>query len=135
MHKLGRHLVPPQFILRHLDTLELTTKQIDSIKQHMKEAQTQQVDLSFDIQRAISSLETGLKEQKNEAEVLKLADQVMALESKMKRIRLSLALRVKTTLTADQVKTARKFMKKRERRVRRKNRRWRNEETGGGEAR
>ena len=132
LHKLGRHLLPPQFILRHLDTLEVTPKQIDSIKQHMKEAQAQQVDLSFDIQRAISALESALKAQKEEAEVLKLADQVMALETKMKRVRLSLALRVKSALTTDQVKTARRLMKKRRRRLRDEGRRGRGKGRGEG---
>ena len=91
----------------------------------MKATQNKALDLEIDLNQAMGKLETLLKESKDQDATLAQADRVMSVESKLKRTRLALALKVKGLLTSDQLTTLKELKKKRrqKRRERRQGRR------------
>ena len=112
MDRLGKHLIPPHLVMRHMDKLNLNDEQIEQIKTVMKATQSQALDLEIDLNRAMGKLENVLKDSNDHDLILTHADQVMALESKLKRTRLSLALQIKSMLTSEQLKTVKKIKRK-----------------------
>ena len=104
MDRIGKHLIPPRLIMRHMDKLNLSEDQINQLKTLMKATQNQALDLEIDLNQAMGKLENLLKESGDQDVTLAQADRVMSVESKLKRTRLALALQVKRLLTSDQLK-------------------------------
>ena len=112
MDRLGKHLIPPHLVMRHMAKLNLSDEQVNQIKTMMKKTQGRALDLEIDLNRAMGKLENLLKESNDHTAILTQADQVMLLESKLKRTRLSLALKIKALLTSEQLKTVKKIKRK-----------------------
>ena len=98
-----RNLFPPELILSNQDALGLTDDQIAAIKKLLNDTHTKTLDAHVDLQRATERLTHATEPAKvDEAAALAAADQAMTLESQVKRLHLSLMIRIKNLLTEDQ---------------------------------
>lgn len=101
---MARHLFPPDLIMAHQDDLGLSDKQRAAIKAEVLKAQSRflewQWEMSEETQKMVGLLRaTPVDEQK----VLDQADRVMNIERNVKRTHLSLLVRLKNVLTAEQI--------------------------------
>jgi hypothetical protein len=74
---LGRYLIPPELVMTRSEQIGLTDKQRATIKSEIQKMQTKFIDAQ--------------------------ADRIMALEREIKRAHLALLVRIKNTLTAEQI--------------------------------
>lgn len=101
---IARHLFPPDLIMAHQEDIGLQESQRAAIKGEVLKAQPRflewQWEMSEETQRMVALLRaTPVDEQK----VLAQADRIMALERNVKRTHLSLLIRLKNILTAEQI--------------------------------
>ena len=101
---IGRNLVPPDLVMSHSEELGLTEKQRGVIKAEVQKMQAKFIDSQFDLQENTSRMAHLLQQQPvDEAKVLEQADKVMRLEREIKRAQLTLLIRIKNSLTPDQL--------------------------------
>ena len=101
---IGQQLFPPDLIMAHQEELRLQDKQRDAIKAEVLKAQPKftewQWEMSEETQKMVALLRmTPIDEEK----VLAQADRIMAIERNVKRTHLSLLIRLKNLLTAEQI--------------------------------
>jgi len=101
---IGRYLVPPELVMSESERIGLTDKQRAAIKSEVQRTQAKFIDVQWDLQEATGKMTTLLQQTPiDEAKVLELADRIMALEREMKRAQLTLMVRIKNVLTAEQI--------------------------------
>lgn len=101
---IGRNLAPPDLVMSHSDELGLTDKQRAAIKTEIQKMQAKFIDAQWDLQDNTSKMARLLQQQPvDEMKVLEQADKVMSLEREIKRAQLTLLIRIKNTLTAEQI--------------------------------
>ena len=106
-----KHFVSPEFIMRHQDDIGLTDEQKAYMKEQIQEAHAAFAGLEWDLQGAIDTMNNLMeKDAVDEKQILDQLDKVLDLENKIKRTRLTLVIRIKNKLTAEQL-TALKEMK------------------------
>jgi Spy/CpxP family protein refolding chaperone len=92
-------------VLSNQIALGLTDDQLQSLKSLLKATHDSTLDTQVALQRAVETLQRTLDSTRiDEAAALAAADQVMALETAMKKGHLGLMIRVKNLLTPDQQK-------------------------------
>ena len=102
---LGKHFFPPELVMQHQRGIGLTAEQRETIKHAVQTAQETFTDAQWDLQDAMQSMgELVNKEQVDEAEALNQLEEILALERQIKRAQLTLMVRIKNTLTAEQQK-------------------------------
>lgn len=101
---IGRYLVPPELVMSQSEALGLTEQQRAAIKGEIQKMQSRFIDAQWDLQEQTSRM-AGLLQQVpvDEAKVLEQADKIMSLERDIKRAHLTLLVRIKNTLTAEQI--------------------------------
>lgn len=105
---MEHNLFPPELVLMNQVALGLSTEQVDAIKKQVGDTHSRVLDAQVDLHRVTEQLHTALEPPKvDEAAVLALASQAMDLEKKVKTAHLTLMIRVKNLLTADQQEKAR----------------------------
>jgi len=106
--EMGHNLFPPELILMNQLALGLSTEQVTSIKKQVGETHGRVLDVQVDLHRVTEQLRAALENLKvDETAVLALASQAMDLEKQVKTAHLTLMIRVKNLLTADQQEKAR----------------------------
>ena len=119
---LERHFVRPKLLMKHQAKLQLTDVQKEEIKTAIKKAQSRSTDLEFALQEEVEKLVTIVSQPKvNKKKALAQSDKVMKLEAELKKVRLTLLIETKNTLTSEQLKQVadhRKKMKRRDRKQR-----------------
>ena len=101
---IGRYLVPPDLIMAHSQELNLLDKQRAAIKAEVQKAQAKFIDLQWDMKEETEKMVRLLQQTPaDEARILEQADKVMALEREIKKTQLSLLIRIRNVLTADQM--------------------------------
>lgn len=101
---IGRYLVPPELVMQHSAQLGLTDKQRTTIKNEIQKTQAKFLEVQWDLQEESGRMSQLLQQTPvDEAKVLETADKVMALEREMKRAQLGLLVRIKNSLTAEQI--------------------------------
>lgn len=97
-------LFPPELIMHNQDKLNLTSRQVTSIKDEMKAYQSSMVDIQWALSEAQTKLDNELsKERIDEDAALALVDSVMEAESDMKKSHMALLIRVRNILDAAQL--------------------------------
>jgi Spy/CpxP family protein refolding chaperone len=110
---IGRNLAPPDLVMSHSEELGLTEKQRSAIKAEVQKMQAKFIDSQWDLQENTSKMAHLLQQQPvDEAKVLEQADKVMALEREIKRAQLTLLIRIKNSLTPDQLAKLDAFRKR-----------------------
>ena len=101
---LARYLVPPDLIMAHSQELNLLEKQRAAIKAEVQKAQSKFIDLQWDMKEESEKMVRLLQQTPaDEARILEQADKVMSMEREIKKTQLSLLIRIRNTLTAEQV--------------------------------
>ena len=101
---IGRQLFPPDLIMAQSQKLHLDDKQRTAIKTEVQRAQSKFFDLQWETKEAGEAMAQLLQQTPiDEARVLEQADKVMALEREIKKIHLSMLIRIKNALTREQI--------------------------------
>jgi len=101
---IGRQLFPPDLIMSQASRLHLDEKQRTAIKNEVQRAQSKFLDLQWDVREAGEAMAQMLDQTPiDEARVLAQADKVMGLEREIKKIHLSMLIRIKNALTPEQI--------------------------------
>ena len=101
---LARYLVPPELIMTHSSELSLAEKQRAAIKSEVQKAQSKFIDMQWDMKEETEKMVRLLQQTPaDEARILEQADKVMSLEREIKKTQLSLLIRIRNTLTPEQL--------------------------------
>lgn len=101
---ISRYLVPPDMIMTHSQQLNLADKQRAAIKSEVQKAQSKFIDWQWDMKEETEKMVRLLQQTPaDEARILEQADKVMALEREIKKTQLSLLIRIRNALTAEQL--------------------------------
>ncbi len=101
---IGRQLFPPDLIMAQAQKLRLDEKQRTTIKNEVQKAQSKFFDLQWEAREASEAMAQMLQQTPiDEARVLEQADKVMGLEREIKKIHLSMLIRIKNSLTQEQI--------------------------------
>jgi len=100
---LQAYLFPPELVMQHQNDIQLKQEQKDLIIGIVEDAQKKFSRLQWDLQAEVGSMQKLLAEQKvNEMKVLEQLDKVLDDERQIKRVQITLMVRVKNVLTDDQ---------------------------------
>jgi Spy/CpxP family protein refolding chaperone len=103
VHDFADHLFPPELVMRHQRTLDLTDEQRSTIREHVRELQAQVLDLQWQLEDQQQALgELLAQDTIDEVAALQQMDQVLQLEQQIKRNHFRLLVDIKNTLTAEQ---------------------------------
>ena len=101
---IGQQLFPPELIMSQTQKLHIDDKQRATIKSEVQRAQSKFFDLQWELKEASDAMVQLLQQTPvDEARVLEQADKVMGYERDIKKIHLSMLIRIKNALTADQI--------------------------------
>ena len=101
---LARYLIPPDLIMGHSQELALQDKQRAAIKSEVQKAQAKFIDMQWDMKEETEKMVRLLQQTPaDETRILEQADKVMALEREIKKTQLSLLIRIRNVLTAEQM--------------------------------
>jgi Spy/CpxP family protein refolding chaperone len=101
---IGQQLFPPEMLMAQSQKLHLDDKQRTLIKTEVQRAQSKFFDLQWEAKEAGDAMAQMLQQTPiDEAGVLQQADKVMGYEREIKKIHLSLLIRIKNSLTKDQI--------------------------------
>ncbi len=93
----------PELVMQHQNVIALQEDQAEAIKKEVRQAQGQFTDLEWDLQAKMESFLSLLeKDRVDEEAALLLLEEILELESRIKRIHLTLAIRIKNELSAEQ---------------------------------
>jgi Spy/CpxP family protein refolding chaperone len=90
-------------VLENQLAIGLTEPQITSIKKLLNETHSRTLDIETDLRRAVEKLKQAIAPPRvDEGAALGLADQVLRLETEMKKVQLGMLIRLKSLLTEEQ---------------------------------
>jgi len=100
---LGNLFLPPDLVMSHQQAINLTDQQRQQIQLDMTDTQKKLLDQQFRLQSEVEKLQSLLKSIKpDEGKVLEEMDKVLGAERDIKRAQLSLMVKLKNSLTAQQ---------------------------------
>ncbi|MEA2336891.1 MAG: hypothetical protein QOE82_898 [Thermoanaerobaculia bacterium] len=101
---IGRFLIPPELVMSQSEQIGLSEKQRATIKSEIQKMQSKFIDAQWDLQEQTNRMTQLLQQSPaDEAKTLEQADKIMALEREIKRAHLTLLIRIKNALTAEQI--------------------------------
>jgi len=107
---MAEHFYSPQLVIKHAREISLSNKQKDKIKQSIKELEAASLDIKWELQEHAGDLiELVKQESVNEREAIATADALMNLETAMKKLQLTLLIRIKNLLTSSQKKNLERY--------------------------
>ena len=107
---LARYLYPPDFVFDHQQAIGLNDAIRQKIQDAVIEAQKKFMGLQFAMSKQTETLKGLLQPGNvNEDAVLKQTDQMLGIEREVKRIQLSLMIKIKNALTAEQQEMLKKI--------------------------
>ena len=100
---IAENLFPPELVMQHRQELGLTDEQRAAIKDEAIKASTRFSELQWQMQDEMETMDNLTKGSTvDEAQVLAELDKILNLERDLKRTQLTVAIRIKNKLTADQ---------------------------------
>jgi Spy/CpxP family protein refolding chaperone len=101
---IGRYLIPPELVMSQSEQIGLSEKQRATIKGEIQKMQAKFLDAQWDLQEQTGKMTQLLQQAPaDEARILEQADKIMALEREIKRAHLTLLVRIKNTLSSEQI--------------------------------
>ena len=101
---IGRQLFPPKIVMGHQEELGLQEKQRAAIRSEVHKVQSRFVDLQWQLSEDTEKMASLLRSTPiDEARVLEQADKVMAQEREVKKMQLSMLVRIRNLLTPEQI--------------------------------
>ena len=99
----GRNFFPPELVMRWQSEIGLQDAQRTSLTSALQQAQAKFMDLQWKLSAEGEKMGRLLQGTRvDEAQVLEEVDRILALEREIKRTQISLMVRIKNTLTAEQ---------------------------------
>jgi Spy/CpxP family protein refolding chaperone len=99
----GRNFFPPELVMRWQSEIGLQDAQRTSLTSALQQAQAKFMDLQWKLSAEGEKMGRLLQgTQVDETKVLEEVDRILALEREIKRTQISLMVRIKNTLTAEQ---------------------------------
>ncbi len=100
---VARALFPPELVMKYRQELNLDQNQSRAIKEAIQKAQAKFLDLQWDLQSEQQKLVQLLKAQPvDEVAALAQVDRLLSQEREVKKVQLSLLIRIKNLLSAAQ---------------------------------
>lgn len=100
---IKRFIFPPDLIMSHQDEIGLSAEQRRQIIAEVQQMEADLVPLRFEVGEVTKQMAELLSAPRvDEEEVLALADRIMGLEGEIKKRHLTLVIRIKNLLTAEQ---------------------------------
>jgi len=107
---MAEHFYAPQLVIKHAREINLSKKQKDEIKQSIKELEAASLDINWEMQEHAGDLIELVKQDSvNESEAIATADALMNLETAMKKLQLTLLIRIKNLLTSSQKRSLEQY--------------------------
>jgi Spy/CpxP family protein refolding chaperone len=101
--KLEKAFFDPQLVLQRARDIGLTPQQRQQIMEAVKKIQTELVPIQLDMaEPAVELLELVDQPQVDEAAAISRADKVLKIENEVKKLQMSLLIRIKNVLTKEQ---------------------------------
>jgi Spy/CpxP family protein refolding chaperone len=101
---IGQQLFPPELIMSQSQRLHLDDKQRATIKNEVQNAQSKFFDLQWQLKEVSDTMVELLQQTPvDEKRVLEQADKVMGFEREIKKIHLAMLIRIKNSLTPEQI--------------------------------
>ena len=101
---IGQQLFPPELIMSQSQRLHLDDKQRATVKNEVQNAQSKFFDLQWQLKEASDAMVELLQQTPvDEKRVLEQADKVMGYERDIKKIHLAMLIRIKNSLTPEQI--------------------------------
>lgn len=98
-----RNLYPPDLIMRNQEAIRLTDEQRQVIQGEIQRTQTAGQQIQWRLQQAVERLGNTLQQDRAEENiVLGQMDSVLSAEREMKRLQMTLLIRIKSRLTPEQ---------------------------------
>jgi Spy/CpxP family protein refolding chaperone len=99
----GRNFFPPELVMQHQSEIGLQDAQRSALSSAIQQAQAKFMDVQWKLSAEGEKMRRLLQgTQVDEAQVLEEVDRILALEREIKRTQISLMVRIKNTLTAEQ---------------------------------
>lgn len=97
-------LFPPELVMRHEKKLNLTDRQLSTIKNELKSFQSRLADVQWEMLRASTGLETAIDTLPVDREaVLQQVERVLLGENRVKMLHLEMLIAIKNALSPEQV--------------------------------
>lgn len=99
----ARYFFPPELVMANQQAINLTDRQRSAIQEAMKAAQGKFIDAQFKMSAEAEKLQRQLQGTSvDEAKVLDQVDRVLTIEREVKHVQLTLMMKIKNQLTAEQ---------------------------------
>lgn len=109
---IGENLFPPELVLQHQKEIGLDEAQKTFVRSEISKAQGRFTDLQWQLQDAMESLAALLsKSNADEQQVLAQLEKVLNVEREIKKLQITLMLRIKNKLSPDQQARLRQLRK------------------------
>jgi Spy/CpxP family protein refolding chaperone len=100
---IGHNLFPPEVVMQHRQAIGLSDEQKNAIKQELMKASAHFNEMQWQMQDEMETMDNLTKGSTvDEAQVLAQLDKILNLERDLKRTQLTLAIRIKNKLSAEQ---------------------------------
>ena len=111
---IGEAVFPPELVMQHQQAIGLQPEQKSYIREEMRKAQARFTELQWQLQDAIESLVSSLQqEQVSESQALAQLERVLDTERQIKTLQITLMVRIKNKLTAEQQARLRELRRQR----------------------
>jgi Spy/CpxP family protein refolding chaperone len=100
---IAQNLFPPDLVMQHRQALGLSDEQKNAIKEELMKASAKFSELQWQMQDEMETMATLTKGPSiDEQRVLAQLDKILGIEREVKRTQLTLSIRIKNKLTAEQ---------------------------------
>lgn len=97
-------LFPPELVMRHKDKLNLSEKQLSTIKNELKTFQSQLADVQWDMLEVSTGLDSAIDTLPvNRKAVMEQVERVLLAENRVKLLHLEMLIAIKNALGPEQV--------------------------------
>jgi Spy/CpxP family protein refolding chaperone len=100
---IGQSFFAPELVIQHQEAIGLSAEQKDYLKTEIRQAQLKFTELQWKLQDEMEKMITLVKQPRvDEQQVLGQLEKVLAAEREIKREQVTLLVRIKNKLTAEQ---------------------------------
>jgi Spy/CpxP family protein refolding chaperone len=100
---IGQNFFAPELVIQHQEAIGLSAEQKEYLKTEIRQAQLKFTELQWKLQDEMEKLVTLVKQPRvDEQQVLAQLERVLAAEREIKREQVTLLVRIKNKLTAEQ---------------------------------
>lgn len=108
--QIGKAFFPPELVMQNQQAIALTEAQRNSISKEMQNAQSEFMNLQWELEKESEMFKTLIqKEKPSEADVLGQLDRMLSIENKIKKRQIGLLIRIKNLLSHEQQETLQKI--------------------------